>query len=172
MNLVFIVLFSFNFFQIFSHELNELDIVVPKRILYITCDPECPISQKYTSLFKTIGDLYPSLQFSLLFSPSTTKSSIIQFYKNYDLKVDRILYIRDHRMKLIKKLGATITPEAFLIDDSKIFYYGAMDDRYYELGKMKSIPTQHFLLDAIDAMLRQKVIKTSHIQAVGCVIEL
>mgnify|MGYP001222891624 CR=1 FL=1 len=88
------------------------------------------------------------------------------------MKVDRILYIRDHRMKLIKKLGATITPEAFLIDDSKIFYYGAMDDRYYELGKMKSIPTQHFLLDAIDAMLRQKVIKTSHIQAVGCVIEL
>ncbi len=72
---------------------------------------------------------------------------------------------------LVKRAGATVTPEAaVLATDGAVLYRGRIDDRFADYGKRRAAPTTRDLRDALDAVLAGKPVATPFTKAVGCFI--
>jgi hypothetical protein len=69
------------------------------------------------------------------------------------------------------RTGATITPEAVVVDRAgAIRYRGRIDNQYVALGRPRRNVTVHDLTDALDAILAGRPVATMATQAIGCFI--
>jgi hypothetical protein len=81
-------------------------------------------------------------------------------------------FARDEEHKLVKRAGATITPEAVVFDERReIVYRGRITDQFLALGKGRPQPTQHDLREAIEAVIAGGKPKQARTEAVGCFIQ-
>ena len=79
--------------------------------------------------------------------------------------------LRDPKHDLVKRAGATITPEAVVYDGKgNLTYRGRIDDRYSAVGISRATAARHDLQDAIASTIAGKLIKQRLTQAVGCYI--
>jgi Copper type II ascorbate-dependent monooxygenase, N-terminal domain/Copper type II ascorbate-dependent monooxygenase, C-terminal domain len=79
--------------------------------------------------------------------------------------------VRDRRGSFARKVGATKTPEAFLIDDQgKVRYHGRIDDQYVARGVRNATPSGSDLKTAIESVLAGKAVAVPYVAAVGCPI--
>lgn len=77
-------------------------------------------------------------------------------------------YVVDATSDMARAFGATRTPEAFLFDASgKLVYHGTVDDN----ARDQSAVTQHWLQDAVDAVIAGKDVATAETKAFGCGIK-
>lgn len=155
---------------------EEISGTPPKKLqVYFFLDPACPISQQYTVEIKRLNTLYQKedIEMSMIFPFSGQKNfkkSTKEFINTYQLKIPSKI---DKNLEITNKLQATVTPEAFLIEnETQILYHGAIDDWYYALGKNRKEATAHYLEDAIKATIQNKPILKTYEKAVGCLIEL
>lgn len=76
-------------------------------------------------------------------------------------------YLFDEHGALVRGLGATVTPEAFVFDHRRrLQYYGAVD------SDPRNVDSAPFLQDAIDALIANRPSRVAHTEPVGCPIEL
>jgi hypothetical protein len=80
--------------------------------------------------------------------------------------------LMDSNPAFAKQLGVTVTPEVVVTVNSKIVYQGAIDDWFISWGKNKKVAEQHYLINAIDAILAHTPIWINKTTPVGCLIEL
>jgi thiol-disulfide isomerase/thioredoxin len=81
-------------------------------------------------------------------------------------------HLWDYKNKLIKKLKATNTPEAFFFDkNGTLQYRGAIDNWFYELGRYRPQATEQYLKNALTQFLKNEKITVAHTKPVGCLIE-
>jgi hypothetical protein len=138
----------------------------------IFLSPECPLSENYTStineLYKTYSD--SGISFSIIFPGDLyTNEEIKMFIDSFHVA---LMYKVDREKNLTNRLKATITPEAFLVDRSgTVIYSGAIDNRAIELTKLRQTISEHYLRDAIEAVLADQPIKIKKTEAIGCIIE-
>ena len=79
---------------------------------------------------------------------------------------------KDYDRTVAMNLGATRTPEVFIVDrEVKIRYQGRIDDQY-EPGIAKKNATQHDLQDAINDLVSGDSVRSPRTTAVGCLIAL
>jgi hypothetical protein len=77
--------------------------------------------------------------------------------------------VRDRHSVFARKLGATMVPEAFVIDgQNRIRYHGRIDDQFARRGVRNAHPAGTELKDAISAVLSGAAVKESFVAAVGC----
>ncbi len=139
--------------------------------VFVFLSPECPLCINYTltlnQLFQKFKDrrvvfygVFPGKYYS--------KKKINRFVKKYDLKFNIVL---DPDYGLTKKYNATVTPEAVFIGSNGLkLYSGKIDNWAYELGKKRTVITEHYLEDSIDSYLNGKEIKIKITEPVGCFI--
>jgi peroxiredoxin len=134
--------------------------------------PECPLCQSYSLNIKQLKSQFENKGFRFLGIVSGTyfsKTQVKNFIKEYKLSVP--VYM-DAKASFAKRLGATITPEVFVLGKSKeTLYSGRIDNWAYELGRKRKVITEHNLLDALNAIDKKQKIKTTKTKAVGCYIE-
>lgn len=134
--------------------------------------PECPLCQSYTLTINNLTKAYQAKGINFVgIIPGTSYSSasILQYKRSYKLNLNVLV---DKQLKLTRQLGATITPEVFVLSNrQKLLYHGRIDNWAYELGKKRKVITDHNLKDVLDAILYHKPIKTTQTKAVGCFIE-
>jgi peroxiredoxin len=76
-------------------------------------------------------------------------------------------YLWDEDQSLARALGATRTPEVFLFDrERKLVYHGAIDD-----SREESAVTQHWLRDALEAVLAGDEPPIAETAPVGCTVK-
>lgn len=69
------------------------------------------------------------------------------------------------------KIGATISPEAFVLDDEgRVRDHGRIDDQFVARRKANANPVTHELQDALDAVLAGREVAEPHVPAIGCPI--
>jgi hypothetical protein len=69
---------------------------------------------------------------------------------------------------LARSYGAERTPEVFVFDKKRALrYHGRIDDNVYEPDKIQ----QHYLRDALDAILKGQKIPEQDTEPVGCTIK-
>ena len=139
--------------------------------IIVFIDIECPISQyvikpmnvlqeKYVENVKFIG-LLPGDYYS----EKQKNDFISELGVNFELK-------DDPKLKVVKRVDATVTPQCFLLDESgKILYNGALDNKYEALGKAKPLPSIDYLDLAINQILSGKQVELSATKPIGCLIE-
>lgn len=134
-------------------------------------DPECPISQKYTATLRAMAGKYSRHGVAFYGSMSVrgiNGDEIREFEQYYR---PGIKCYADAELRVASSLTASVTPEAFVLDqDMQVLYSGAIDDWYYDLGKARRNPNRHFLSDAINAVLAGEKPRVARTEAVGCQI--
>ena len=132
---------------------------------------ECPISQKYIKVLNDLKEEYDGqVQFQgWLAVHGVSQAEVDSFVEAYDISFP---VLSDARLYNAHKLGATITPEAYLKNsEGEVLYSGAIDNWYYDLGRYRRKATEHYLKSAIDLSLAGKAIILDSAQAVGCFID-
>jgi len=80
----------------------------------------------------------------------------------------QVPYVVDETSGVAKALGASHTPEVFLFDrNGKLAYHGAIDDNHRDAAAAKN----HYLKDALDAVLEGRPAPVAETKAIGCGIK-
>jgi len=148
---------------------KPLETKMPTAILFVSVD--CPISNAYAPEIKRLEKSYRTkgIRFFLVQSdPEITAADAKKHATEYGFMSTILL---DPKHRLVDKLSAKVTPEAFVMDKTgAIVYCGRIDDRYADIGTRRMVTTTHELRDALDAVLKGKKPKVSKTEAVGCAI--
>lgn len=81
--------------------------------------------------------------------------------------------LRDDSLDLAREHGATVTPQAFLYDESgRLIYSGLVDNYYYDFGRHRKNITEFYLEDAIQAALEYRSPEITETEPIGCIINL
>jgi hypothetical protein len=138
-------------------------------LLFVSTD--CPISNRYAPDVRKLHDLYAkdAVAFWLIYpNPADAVVDIRDHLKSFSYPGTAL---RDLRHDVVKRAGATITPEAAVYDSrGRLTYRGRIDDRYSAVGIERATATRHDLQDAIAATIAGKPVTHRFTQAVGCYV--
>jgi len=77
--------------------------------------------------------------------------------------------VLDKRHVWVRKVDATVTPQAAVLSPADtLLYIGRIDNRYVGFGKRREQVTLHDLRDTLNAILAGGPVSQSRTQAVGC----
>ena len=127
---------------------------------------QCPVVKGYNERINQIAADYQSkgINFIGVNSNSTESPTTVKMHAEQNYKFPVLI---DKGNVLADKLGATVTPEVYFIDEKNVLLYrGAIDND--RSGKNVSI---NVLRDAFDAKLAGKTIAKSSVNAFGCSIK-
>lgn len=134
--------------------------------------PECPLCINYTLAMRNLEQDLGSddLKFFGIFakewfSPKEVKDFSLKYRLNFEMMFD-------DGNRLAHALGATVTPEVFVLNtESEIIYSGKIDNWVNDLGKKKLEVSGHYLENALIAWRDGKPINPTHTEPIGCLIE-
>ena len=144
--------------------------ITTKPILYLFLSDECIITQYYITTLNDISKRYSEeVDMVAIFPNFSSKPKKIEaFYAKYKLTIP---HKTDYYKKLSRSLGATVTPEAILLNtEGRIVYQGRIDNSYVAIGKRRRVVTTQELSDAIDRLLKGTEIAVNQTEAIGCFI--
>ncbi|GMV99516.1 MAG: hypothetical protein AMXMBFR84_06550 [Candidatus Hydrogenedentota bacterium] len=153
-----------------SHELHRYGADSKAIVLYTTGNG-CPIAQKSVPALKALRDKYApeGVVFLMLNgNPLDTREDVASEAKEFGIDIPILL---DEAQLVVKSLGVERTCEAILINpkDWAILYRGAIDDSI-DYTARKPEPTETWLDDAIQALLKGEEIKVKSTPVKGCKI--
>ncbi len=122
---------------------------------------------RLSSISKEYQDKVPVLLVNSSVEPIESTDNMIRKAQQLGLSVP---YLADKDQTLMQRLGATKTPQVFLLKNNggkfSLVYSGAIDDNPQVQGDVR----QAYLKDAIDIMLTNQRIETPEVRPVGCTI--
>lgn len=138
-------------------------------LLFIT--DTCPISNGYAPEVRRLAEAYSSrgIAFYLVYADADLSQADAQkHYQDYAYPCPALL---DPRHELVRRAGATVTPEAavFLPSGQRI-YLGRIDDRAVAYAKSRTVPTTHDLQDVLESLVHDQPVTPHTTKAVGCPI--
>lgn len=140
-------------------------------IAVIFTSNECPFDAQYRDRIKALNEQYKgSIQFLLVNSHLEARENnkaMAQKFSSWSIPVP---YLADKEQTAMDCLGASRSPEAFLIKkdgaNNTVVYQGAIDDNPLVPGDVN----HSFLKMAIDQLLANKKIQIGSNRAAGCTI--
>ena len=153
-----------------NHATSLSKIAEGRLVVVVMLAATCPISQGQSAEIDSLVRLFPEVcvigVLTKWENAATCDTFGQQFRPKYHL-------VRDPRGKLTHRLGATITPEAFVLAPNlrDIVYQGALNDNYVSLGNRRREVTSHYLRDAIAAALRHEKPNPAKTTPIGCLID-
>jgi peroxiredoxin len=150
-----------------QHSLKDLADAKAVAVVF-TCN-SCPVAKAYEDRLVKLATDYKEKGVELVaINVNNVESDKLPAMKERATeKGFNFAYLYDPSQQSARNYEATVTPHAFLLDESrKIVYIGAIDDNMDE-----SKATKNYLSDAIDATLAGKPIETTVTKEVGCGIK-
>jgi peroxiredoxin len=140
-------------------------------IVIVFTSNACAYDEYYRSridaLSKEFNDKVPVLLVNSSVDPIESTDNMIRKAQQLSLTVP---YLADKDQTLMQRLGATKTPQAFLLKNNagkfSLVYSGALDDN----AQVRADVRHNYLKDAIEIMLTNQKIETSSVRPVGCSI--
>ena len=143
-----------------------------KATVLVFISSTCPIANGYAPEINRLTGDYKSrgIAFFLVHTEKDlTQEQAEAHLKKFSYESDVLL---DPERRLVKRTGATITPEAAVLSpEGKLWYRGRIDDRYPLIGIQREKPTKTELRDALEAILASKLVPVPRTKATGCFIE-
>lgn len=152
---------------------RHVDLAAPAGGLTVLVfySSECPISNAYSPTLASMVSTFPAQRVKFVgvcVDPDLSDADVRAHARDFDLKFP---VVRDRHGAFAQKIGATMTPEAFVIDDQgQVRDHGRIDDQFARRGVRNANPAGTQLKDAITDLLAGKAVKSAHVEAVGCPI--
>jgi peroxiredoxin len=144
-------------------------------IVIFTCN-HCPYSVAYEDRIIEIDKKYKSKGFPVIaINPNDPELYPSDSFENMIIRSEEkgftFPYIFDNTQEIYKTYGATKTPHVFILSNNsgkyKVEYIGAIDNNYKDAEQV----TEHYINDAVDALLQNKKPKVTSTKAIGCSIK-
>lgn len=148
-----------------EHSLNSLKGKNGTVLIFVAT--KCPVSNAYNERmeklaqdFKARGITVIGINSNVAESGAAVKAHAAENHLNFPV-------LKDSGNKVADRLGASVTPEAYLIDkNNKLIYHGRIDN-----AKDVSQVNASELRDAIEATLAGKPVTKTTANAFGCTIK-
>ena len=131
---------------------------------------ECPLAKLYATRLNQLQTEFGAQQVAIIgvdANPQDALSEMAAFARRQEISY---LLLRDSQQDVATQLGASRTPEVFVLDqDRRVKYQGRIDDRY-GVGYVRQAPEKQFLREAIESLLAKKEVLVDREPAVGCLI--
>ncbi len=139
------------------------------RVLYFL-SPECPLCQNYAVAMRDLDKKYPEVEFIGIFpGKEYSEKEVKKYLIKFGLDMNCFF---DPEFELTNMLEAEITPEAFLLNaNGEVLYSGAIDNWAISLGQKRTVITDRYLENAIEASIDNREVTTKSSKAVGCFIQ-
>lgn len=148
---------------------DPLAVGTNKAVILLFISTDCPISNAYAPEVNRIAAEFgpKGVALRLVYADADVTPAIAKKHLGDYRYMMQALF--DPEQKLASRLGAKITPEAFLVGaDGKTIYHGRIDDLFPALGKRRQQPTERDLRNALDAFIAGKPVAKPFVEAVGC----
>lgn len=136
--------------------------------VFVFLSTECPVAQRYTMRLRRMHSEFADKNVTLIGVYSNENDSLDDV-KTYIQKAEFAFpIVKDTDGSLARHLGATMTPQAYLIDKtSTLRYRGPIDD-----NRIITRVKHTYLKDALAAVLDGKAVLVKETPAFGCTIHL
>jgi hypothetical protein len=138
-------------------------------VVFVTVD--CPIANRMAPEVVRICEAYKSRQVSFLLAyvdTSVSRKNVQKHLREYGFPCPGFI---DTKHKIVNAVGATVTPQAAVLDSKGMLVYrGRINDLFEEHGKAKAKATKNELRDALNETLAGKPVTTPLMPATGCYI--
>jgi thiol-disulfide isomerase/thioredoxin len=132
---------------------------------------DCPLARLYAPRLIELARAYGPRGVAFLAVDANAGDSAAELSR---FAVERALtfpFLRDPAGALADRLGATRTPEAFVLDGRRaVRYRGRIDDQYV-VGARRAAPSRRDLAEALDDLLAGRPVRCPVTTATGCRIE-
>ncbi|MGI9518818.1 MAG: redoxin domain-containing protein [Pirellulaceae bacterium] len=131
---------------------------------------ECPLVRQYVPRLNELQEEFSDRDVRWLAINSNQHDSLAElqhFVEHMELQVP---LLKDPGNRIADLFGATRTPEAFLLDESRdVVYHGRIDDQF-TYGRQRPAVVTRFLADAIEDVLHGQPVSLPSTEAEGCII--
>ena len=132
---------------------------------------DCPIANRMSPVFGRIVKDFSAKGIEFLYvyiDPTQTPKQVAKHLIDYKLGAPGIL---DSKHLIVKATGATVTPEAVVLDRvGMMLYRGRINDLFLEHGRARKAATREDLRIALKEILAGKQVSVSQTPALGCSI--
>ncbi|MFA8433503.1 MAG: thioredoxin family protein [Marinifilaceae bacterium] len=144
-------------------------------VIIFTCN-HCPYAVAYEDRIIELDKKYKSKGYPVIaINPNDPEivpaDSFTNMQKRAKDKGFTFPYLFDETQEVYRKYGATRTPHVFVLrkksDNLIVEYIGTIDNNYKDASKAN----EHFLKDAIEALLKGKKPEPNFTKAIGCSIK-
>lgn len=142
----------------------------PAATVLVFIGTECPLAKLYVHRLKGFVDEFAKDDVQFLAIDSNSQDSNLEmesFARRMQLNMP---LLRDPAAKLADRVGATRTPEVFLIDSSCQLRYAGRIDNQYGVGFSRPTAEREDLKMAIRAVLTGDEVEVPQTEPVGCLI--
>lgn len=142
----------------------------PRVLLFITVD--CPISNRYAPEIQRLQTRFATngIIFWLVYPDGSLSTESIQRHVK-EFGYNPLQVLRDPAHSLVKRAGATVTPEAAVFAaGGRLIYRGRIDDRFPELGVARPFAHAKDLEQVLQSLSRGEKISLRFEPAIGCPI--
>jgi peroxiredoxin len=148
-----------------DHSLNSLKGKNGTVLIFIAV--QCPVSNAYNERMEKLAQDYQARGIKVVGINSNAPESAADVKAHAAAKHLTFLILKDNGNKLADVLGATRTPEAYLLDaGNKLVYHGRVDN-----SRDSSQVNSSELRDALEATLAGKPVEKTTANAFGCSIK-
>ena len=138
-------------------------------LFFVTTD--CPVGNSYVPEMNRIHEAYAPrgvLFFAVQAETSVPQAEVAKYAADYHYTFPLLL---DPRQALVRLTGATITPQAAVLESGgKLLYLGRIDNRVEDFGQQRLRATHADLREALDDVLAGKPVPHPFTKSVGCAI--
>ncbi|MGI4788826.1 MAG: redoxin domain-containing protein [Janthinobacterium lividum] len=144
----------------------QSDTAAHKATVYVFLSTQCMVSKVYAPRLNALARSYSSRGVAMIGVFSNVQegpAEVAAFAKSRQLTFP---VVRDADAALAEKYGATMTPQAFVIDPAgAVVYTGRIDD-----NTDSTLVHRHDLAAALDSVLAGTPVLHPHLAAFGCII--
>jgi peroxiredoxin len=140
-------------------------------VCFLGCD--CPVAKLYAPRLRTLAERFAAdhVEFIAINSnPQDPLAKVAKFAGDHGLDDPSVRFpmLKDHDGQVAATIGATRTPEVFVIDSlGRVVYQGRIDDQYRP-GVVTDSPGRDDLRIAIEEALAGKPVSVPSAPAAGC----
>jgi thiol-disulfide isomerase/thioredoxin len=159
------------FASIAGAKVRPLDVQEGKPSVVVFVLHDCPISNKYAPELQRLADEFGKRGARFYVVHVDAELSDRDASKHAEEYQYKLPVLVDRKHDLVRTLGATTAPEAFIIgSDSKVQYRGRIDDRFVALGKPRHEVRERDLRRALEAVIERRQVEVAETKPVGCLI--
>jgi peroxiredoxin len=148
-----------------EHSLKSL--AGSKGVVILFIATKCPVSNAYNDRMQKLAQDYKAKGINVVGINANNTEPAAEVKSHAGEKGLTFTILKDEGNKIADRLGATRTPEAYVLDTSmKLVYHGRIDNSQ----KVEGI-TANDLRDALDEMLAGKAVTKTGGAAFGCTIK-
>lgn len=142
-----------------------------KALVIVFTGTECPLVQLYAARLQQLSTELADQGVAVVALDANQQDNLTEIGAQVRRLALTFPVLKDLQNKVADELGATRTPEAFVLDQNRLVrYYGRIDNQYSIGSRQRPAPTRDDLKEAVLEVLADKPVTIPTAGAVGCLI--